>query len=86
MKINKYSLANAIANKVKYNLDEINDYSKINFMRVLNLIDDLETDDPVRIIIYVVETLAQSLNQETQNKIIDEIINDIEFQYKIKLI
>lgn len=84
MKINNYSLGNIITNIINYYLEE-NNHQKLSYIYILNMIDDFEMNDPIRIIINVVETIP-NLDEETQNKIINEIIDDIEFQFKIKLI
>ena len=84
--LDKYSLANIIANKINYEIEnERRIENSLSFFKVIELIneyEDIGDNDIVRMIIYVIEQL--NLFEENKNNlIVDAIINDINFKYSM---
>ena len=81
--LDKYSLANIIANKINYEIEnERRIENSLSFFKVIELIneyEDIGDNDIVRMIIYVIE----QLNVFEDNIIVDAIINDINFKYSM---
>ena len=81
--LDKYSLANIIANKINYEIEnERRIENNLSFFKVIELIneyEDIGDKDIVRMIIYVIE----QLNVFEDNIIVDAIINDINFKYSM---
>ena len=84
--LDKYSLANIIANKINYEIEnERRIENSLSFFKVIELIneyEDIGDNDIERMIIYVIEQL--NLFEENKNNlIVDAIINDINFKYSM---
>ena len=84
--LDKYSLANIIANKINYEIEnERRIENSLSFFKVIELIneyEDIGDNDIVRMIIYVIVQL--NLFEENKNNlIVDAIINDINFKYSM---
>ena len=84
--LDKYSLANIIANKINYEIEnERRIENSLSFFKVIELIneyEDIGDKDIVRMIIYVIE--QQNIFEKNKNNlIVDAIINDINFKYSM---
>jgi hypothetical protein len=84
--LDKYSLANIIANKINYEIEnERRIENSLSFFKVIELINEYEyirDNDIVRMIIYVIEQL-NIFEENKNNLIVDAIINDINFKYSM---
>ena len=84
--LDKYSLANIIANKINYEIEnERRIENSLSFFKVIELIneyEDIGDNYIVRMIIYVIEQL-NIFEENKNNLIVDAIINDINFKYSM---
>ena len=84
--LDKYSLANIIANKINYQIEnERRIENSLSFFKVIELIneyEDIGDKDIVRMIIYAIEQL-NIFEENKNNLIVDAIINDINFKYSM---
>lgn len=84
MRINIHSVANIMANIINFNFKQ-NNLPEIRFSYMLDILNDLDEGDGIlENIIYALERLK--IDEKIKDKITNEIIDEIKFQYNINLI
>ena len=88
-KLDKFSLANIIANVINFPIAKHNLFES-SFIKVINIINEYKQNNKnenriLRIIIYVINALKLSINELEKQEIIENIINDIKFNYPMSM-
>jgi hypothetical protein len=88
-KLDKFSLANIIANVINFHIAKHNLFES-SFIKVINIINEYKQNNKnenriLRIIIYVINALKLSINELEKQEIIENIINDIKFNYPMSM-
>ena len=88
-KLDKFSLANIIANVINFHIAKHHLFES-SFIKVINIINEYKQNNKnenriLRIIIYVINALKLSINELEKQEIIENIINDIKFNYPMSM-
>ena len=88
-KLDKFSLANIIANVINFHIAKHNLFES-SIIKVINIINEYKQNNKnenriLRIIIYVINALKLSINELEKQEIIENIINDIKFNYPMSM-
>ena len=84
--LDKYSLANIIANKVNFEIRKDSLKNTVSFLKVLNLINEYKENkyDIIKKIMYVVGRLNM-FEEKKEKEIVKDILNNIYFNFKSML-